>query len=102
MNELIMKRSLRDLIAEEFLKTNLVQRDFCCIIEMRQPRLSDLLNQKYERFSSSDLIEKVEKLGWYVRFKDDNNRKSFILEKDKNKHKEYLNKLNSYKKQKLK
>ncbi|XNJ88737.1 helix-turn-helix domain-containing protein [Vibrio cyclitrophicus] len=70
-NKLTIMNAIKDVKEQERLK----QKEIATLLGIKQPRVSDLLNLKYKRFSIDILINYLDDFGFIVNFeKVDTNR----------------------------
>lgn len=82
-NKLALMNAIKDIKEKERLK----QKEIAALLDIKQPRVSDLLNLKYKRFSIDILINYLIDFGFIMNFeKVDTNKgrpiKSTVLKKD--------------------
>lgn len=66
----INKKEIMTAIAKMVKKERLKQRELATLFDIQQPRVSDLLGGKAERFSLDILLVYLQKLGYTVQFKN--------------------------------
>lgn len=59
-----IKTSLSEAIATVIKKKKLKQREVQAILDIKQPRVSDLMNCKVDKFSVDSLLEYLNKIGY--------------------------------------
>lgn len=63
-NKQVIMNAIRNIVKKERLK----QREIAEILDIKQPRVSDLLSLKHERFSLDILISYLEHFGYKISF----------------------------------
>ncbi|GMQ82824.1 MAG: XRE family transcriptional regulator [Rhodothermia bacterium] len=66
--KLMLRADLAIFLRKEIRRRNLTQKDAAKLVGVSQPRISDLVNHKIEKFSIDTLIVMLSKLGLMVDF----------------------------------
>ena len=67
-NQIKNKKEIMAVIGQIVTKERLKQREIADLFDIKQPRVSDLIGGKYERFSLDILLVYLSKLGYEISF----------------------------------
>lgn len=66
-SDITVKLELGRQLREILLDTNLKQRELASILNIQQPEVSHIFNQRFSRFTIDKLIQFLDRLGWIVK-----------------------------------